>query len=169
MPAGRPVRRAASRNRRRSRLRTTALPIRFPIAKAKVVVSSRAGSRETVSGPDRAAGARRSLSKTGRRLVVHLKLPGGPGPSAGAPSELLSRLSSTCDGETHGASPDVGCGVGKDVSLVASYVRPVTAQRHAVLSPPAAASRVARCARRAVQLVRVGQAAYGVLFQRRGP
>ena len=133
----------ASRKRRRRRLRTTVLPTRFPIAKASVVVASNeAGSRDTVSGPDRAAGACRSLSKTGRRLVVHLKLPGGLGPSAGAPfrTALPPLVDMRWRNPCRLARRRVWGWKGRFTGCLLR--KTVTADRHARLSPPAAASRV---------------------------
>ena len=85
-----------------------------------------------MNGPERTVLARRSPSKADRPLVLHVKLPGGAGPSGGAPSAPPARLSSPYGDGTRDASRGGGCGVEKDVSLIASSVGlvPREARRH---------------------------------------
>ena len=128
-PGGRsPNRRAASLSRRRKRLRTTALPTLFPMAKTKAGGFAEAsGSHDTVSGPDRADLARRRPSMADRFIVHHVKLPGGAGPSGGARSVQPAPIWSPSGDGTRaawlGGAYEVGKGVSTRCLLGKDFVR----------------------------------------------
>jgi hypothetical protein len=121
-----------------------------------------------VNGPDRTVLARRSSSKADRPLVRHVKLPGGAGPSGGAPSAPPARLSSPFGDGNRAASRGGGCGVGKDVSLIASSVGlvPRQARRRRSALPQRLSQRVQ--VSRNVRACARQPTACGVPSQRRG-
>ncbi len=127
-PAGTPSAAASSaraaRRRRRMRLRTTAVPVRRPMANATRQRSTGSvGVWRMLTGPDR---PRRPCSRTRRRVRRSrsgaIRRTGGPDPCCAGCAPRRARRGSTCACGTRGAWTDGGRWAGRCASLLSSAV-----------------------------------------------